>query len=459
MIFARHARKEQSQLEHSRLRREVNEWLEKRKSRDSRYQYRAQLNTIATILIEALQQLETALAALDLKQPEETVYAECRLFDLRTVWLRRVWEFFKDKFDQRDDSEASLLLQAADEVVWSCYQHICLQLSDEIDGFKPRPAPLPFIEPYYAPEAFPSDLVPSSLKDTALGGSFLRDYLNTLPVAVVRLPPASINAPWWLVYLGHEIGHHIQSDLKLIEPFRKQIETIVEEQDGSESDIRCWGNWSKEIFADLISVHLMGPWAVRAMAELELNKPEVMRTRRDFYPAPVVRLKLLAESATQLGFDGYGMLQGLNLSTLAKDYAEATYDLNLVSSIVYIIACRLPDLNISWQDLTGFDREKFQQVDDWAEAFLDPDNLPPITHELDAARLMSSALLAAWTMTLDKPQEQRKELARNALRIIRESRDDTRRAQGAEVSVEESTKSGIKLADILLKVDPQKLQV
>lgn len=456
MKFARQARKEQSQLEHSQLRCEVKAWLERRKHTDSKYQYRTQLKAIGTILTAALQQLEKALASLDLNQPEETVYAECRLFDLRTVWLRRVWEFFKEKFDQRDDPEAGPLLQAADEVVWSCYWHIYLQLKER-DDFKPRPVPLPFIEPYYSPEAFPSDLVPSSLKDTALGGSFLRDYLNQLPIAVVRLPPTSIQAPWWLIYLGHEIGHHVQYDLKLIKPFREQIERVVDEQDGSEDDKRYWGNWSKEIFADMIAVHLMGPWVVRATAELELNTPAVMLARRDFYPSPVVRLKLLAESANRLGFNGDEMLQGLDPSTLAAGHDEATYDLNLVSSIVQIIAGNLPGLDFSWQNLTGFDKKMFQQVEEWAEAFLDPDNLPPITHELYAARLMSSALLAAWSMTLEeKQQEQRVELARNALSIIAESRDETRRA--AEGPVENSAEIGMGLADMLLQASLQQLQ-
>jgi hypothetical protein len=312
-------------------------------------------------------------------------------------------------------------------------------------------------EPYYSPEAFPSDLVPSSLKDTSLGGSFLRDYLNQLPVSVVRLPPASIQAPWWLVYLGHEIGHHVQHDLKLIKPFREQIEGIVDEQDGSEDDKRSWGNWSKEIFADIIAVHLMGPWSVRAMAELELNRPEVMLTRRDFYPSPVVRLKLLAECANKLGLNGDEMLQGLDPSALAVGHTEATHDLNLVSFIVQIVAGNLPGLDISWQNLTGFDKKLFQQVEEWAEAFLDPKNLPPITRELYAARLMSSALLAAWSMTLEEEQhEQRAELARNALSIIAESRDETRRA--AEEPVENSAEIGMELADMLLQAGPQQLQ-
>ena len=39
-------------------------------------------------------------------------YEDCRTFDLRTQWLRRIWRFFGDKFDQRRSGEAAEVLAA-----------------------------------------------------------------------------------------------------------------------------------------------------------------------------------------------------------------------------------------------------------------------------------------------------------------------------------------------------------
>jgi hypothetical protein len=57
------------------------------------------------------------------------------------------------------------------------------------------PAPLPFLESRYSPEAYPAELVPPDLK-SEVEVTFLGEYLNRMPVPVVRLPPTCLKAPW-----------------------------------------------------------------------------------------------------------------------------------------------------------------------------------------------------------------------------------------------------------------------
>ncbi|GAC1386979.1 MAG: hypothetical protein NVSMB33_16520 [Ktedonobacteraceae bacterium] len=466
--FARQIRREQTLRELNGLEDELAAWFKHRTKQDLKHQYKTQLEAVDKLMKSALLSIKEKLLAMNLERLEGVIYNECRLFDLRILWLRRVWEFFKEKFDQRDDQRddqrVAHVLQAADEVVWSCYRQVFVQL-EQLPEIKMQPAPLPFIESNYSPEAFPSQKVPPGLQDTSLGESFLRDYLNALPLSVVRLPPICIHSPWWLVYLGHEMGHHVQYDLKLVYPFRDKIEAIVQAQDATPAESKNWYKWADEIFADIFSVYLMGQWAVRAMAELEMNIPEVMTKRRSSYPAPIVRLQLLADTATMLGLNGDEMLRGIDMTTLSAANAEIIRDLKFVPSIVTIASEKLPGLEMTLQELTDFRKEEFlpeESVAILAKALLDPENPPSVNSTLRDARLLTSALLAAWAKTLDSDDEvhsaeQREYLTKEAPKIIiRSGAEDTR---AGEPLSETMDKQGRDLADLLLRADTQQLEL
>lgn len=117
-------RKEQTKLELCRLHKELLVWLEHRRKKDEQQQYTTQLNAIESLIGGAIKDMRPDLKALDLSASPGEFYEKCRLIDLRIVWLRRVWQFFREKFDQRDDKQIGPLLRAADEVIWSCYRQI-----------------------------------------------------------------------------------------------------------------------------------------------------------------------------------------------------------------------------------------------------------------------------------------------------------------------------------------------
>ena len=158
-----------------------------------------------------MDQLAAGLGSLDLALSEGAIYEACRTCDLRLLWLRRVWDFFREKFDQRDGDLADTL-RAADEIVWSCYRQVFDRAKQIAPQLTAGPAPLPFIEPRYSPSTFPADLVPAGLQ-SEIDKPFLREHLNRLPVPVVRLQPACVSGPWWLVYAAHEVGHNVHYDL------------------------------------------------------------------------------------------------------------------------------------------------------------------------------------------------------------------------------------------------------
>lgn len=457
MSSAGYARKEQTQQELRQLDADLQTWLAHRRARDGQQQYRTQLGAIAALIGNTIRGLEQALLTVDVEGDE--VYTRCRLFDLRTLWLRRVWQFFKEKFDQRDDLSAGPLLRAADEVVWSCYRQVFAELS-KVQASQPRPVPIPFIEASYSPRAFPSSLLSRQLNDSSLGDSFLSDRLNELTLSVVRLSPACVRSPWWLVYLGHEMGHHIQHDAHLVEAFGHQVESIVCEQKSTEQEIEDWTGWSEEIFADLVSLHLMGQWALRAMIELERTSAEQMEMRRNFYPAPYVRLHLMAEAANRLGLAGTTMLGAV---AIPVERARIARDLALATRVAQVVDSPLPGLSVSLRQLVVFRQEEFQfngSVMQQAKKFLPPYR-PAIEHTLRAARLCCCASLAAWVQTLtagtvEEGAQQRQCLASLVPRIIAESREAGTRA-GPLVG-ETSFDPDLSLTDLLMQASSEQLE-
>src|SRR5437879_5993031 len=96
------------------LRAELADWLARRRTADELGQYTSQFAALETILGRAADVLEQGLARVDVTRGPGEVWEELRLADLRIAWLRRVWQFFREKLDQRDDPRPGPLLAAAD---------------------------------------------------------------------------------------------------------------------------------------------------------------------------------------------------------------------------------------------------------------------------------------------------------------------------------------------------------
>ena len=201
-------------------------------------------------------------------------------------------------------------LAVADELVWSLHSPAVQKAT--LLGLRsgPAPAPLAFIEAQYSPEAFPTEVVPPDLKDEGEATSLLKEHLNKMPAPVVRMAPACVAAPWLVVYLAHEVGHHLQYDLlpqrKLVTEFRQVVEAAVLQNTGSASKATKWGGWSKEIFADLFSVIAVGKAAVWAMGELEFTAAAGLDEERTGYPPAGMRMALLAEACDRVTGTGEG---------------------------------------------------------------------------------------------------------------------------------------------------------
>jgi hypothetical protein len=343
-------------------------------------------------------------------------YAQCMLLERRLLWVRRVlWGYFQRKFDQRDASpEVKRILETADDVVWSCYKEAFAQAGEAL-----KPVPMAYIEPFYSPQALPRDYPIGWLKEKRLGDDFMAKVFTELPIPLVSMPPVCISAPWWLVYLGHEVGHHVQHDLDLVETFGTSLKAVAE-SDGegpTEEALEAnrWYNWGQEIFADLFSLYMMGGAAAWAMAELETHPDQDMARRKDRYPSPAARLSLLARIAKALGDrEGEALLAADPSPQLEQPgklanvlLGSLTSDLSMLPKMVKALTCHplgpvgtMADLT-SWDDALFCD---FGEVYTWQAALADPAHEKTAVSR-QAARLIVSAGVEEWRQIVGRDVE------------------------------------------------------
>jgi hypothetical protein len=284
-LACRRSRLAQTRAELTRLASELTRWFEAKRDPGFLRRHGRQLQLLNSTLTGALTSLRQQAGLLSLTQPTADCYRACRAYELRGLWVRALWQYFRPKFEQREDSTLKSLLTAADEVVWACYAPAFERL-----GQSPPPAPLPYVEPQFTPRAIPLDEPPPELK--LVDADFLAAFLERLPIAVVGLPSACVSAPWWLAHAAHEVGHHVQHELKLVTPFelalRQAAEAGPEPLDPELAD--HWVLWGQEVFADAYGLLCLGPAAPRALAEVELSSASLTRNSAK-YPAAVVRLE------------------------------------------------------------------------------------------------------------------------------------------------------------------------
>jgi hypothetical protein len=387
-------------------------WAEQREALDrdaqGRYvgRHKTQLETVRSLTAGVIQEIRAELAQVDLTAGAGELYRACRDVDLSVVWLHRLWAFIKEKFDQRDDrapgARVPLVLRAADEVIWSCYHPIFVRAKFLGAGVEHGPPPLPFVEPQYSPVAIPGGQPLPSYLEVPPGLDFLGDEFRTLPLPVVRLPPWCVDAPWWLIYIAHEVGHHVQHDLKLVGHMREQMTAAAQEQGLEKRHVERWGRWGQEIFADLFSVMMAGPWALWALAEaVWASDEEMARVLSRAYPPSVVRLALMAETAARLGIADPAALRGLDLKRIAAARPRAEMHMTVVEGAVERALGELPHKLRTLPQLCNVDKRTYAPtgaIARGARVLRGQGNYSQSDlQQLDAARTLVSGSLSAWS--------------------------------------------------------------
>jgi hypothetical protein len=389
----------------------LSSWLKDRTDEDKKHQYLTQLGTLEQVLGEGIRRLETALNNLEEARGLAlgSVYGRCRQIDKGLSLVRRVWGYYRSKFDQRDTRDETVrgVLAAADEIVWSCYKEAFRN-----QAIPMRATPLPFIDAEYSPAAIPRLLLPREFKGVP---AVLGDWLRELPIPLVSMPVTCVREPWRLAHLAHEVGHHVQYDLveewKLVGDGYSLVSAAGAGGDGSGN----WGQWSVEIFADAFSICMLGPWAVWALVDLELDEPLAMLKPKPggasglpignvSYPPPLVRLVLAAKLAEALGVRGDNVLRGFGIDPSQPEVggdARVAADVSTIPRVVEALRSPLPGLGERLERVTDWDAVKLDfapgaRVASWIAGWLD-EAIPTPQPDLRSARLLLSSAAGAWS--------------------------------------------------------------
>jgi hypothetical protein len=267
------------------------------------------LGRATTRLSDALEELERNEARLSLGDVAE----RCALLENQAASLYAAMDFYARRLGQRNES-GGLVLDAADEVFWSCYRPVW-------PSTPPHPPPLTFFDAERSPwalaegkELHAADNVAGRLQET-----------RNVPLPLLAIPRSTANEPWSLALVPHEAGHHILHELELA----THVADVVEDaacNAGSGARRERWKKWSEEIAADLYAVGAIGPYFVRALAELVQTGARGMVRTRDDYPSPVVRLAMSAYAVSKLARGATPDLADLSWPAIKKRLAGGDAD-------------------------------------------------------------------------------------------------------------------------------------
>jgi hypothetical protein len=429
----------------------VKSWYAHRTKRDPKGQHLSQTTVVRDELLTACDRIRTEASAQSASALE--AYERCARCDRALGWLRRVFSFFRDKFDQRDDPLLAPALTAADEVVWSCHRPLAL-----ITGSR-DPSPLPYFDSQYSPAGVRRDTSLDAVVDRGSGFEFLRDYFSTLPMAVLRLPLAAANEPWMLSMIGHETGHFAQTLVETREAVDfGEIIAVAAAACGKEADGETWRGCAGEIFADWYSVAAFGRWALWSMAQFELAEVRKRRVTA-LYPSAMARLALLRELVDQASpatTPGTAMMATLGVEVPAPDNDAQQRDLRIAIAVARHLHAWASEKTGAPQAFLQFRSEDYDDggvVDRWAKVLSGGADAAP-QQQIETARQLAAASAAAWSRLETAGDDARDELAAGGKRrayakIMESATEGVRGVAGAVVH----ERPGAALAARLLSLD------
>jgi hypothetical protein len=403
-LLSKESRRLQSVAEMDALLAELEKWYLNWTERDVhedgslRGQYRTQLQAVHSEVKGAALGLRKSVADTSIDGDARAVYGEFARADREILWLWRAWYFFRDKFQQREDPRFADILSAADEVVWSCHRPFFPAQVNQVA----MPAPLPYIKAEFSPSALRQDQKQAlDRKDNDF--LIVKEAFRNLPVPILAMPITVVNNPWALVLIGHEEGHIVEplmeQDFNIT--FRAVLQDAVQQAGGSEEDQQVWSAWGDEIFADLYSVLTMGPWAVWAIAQFEAADDQASAERRFVYPAPCVRLQLMAALVQQYGLTVE--IPGAPAVLPEETLRDTGYVDGVARAIVAIPRVQALAASLAFAKgryLPKDEQGNIGEVEQWSRHFGKAQAGLPAAGQVRSARMASAGAAKAWSETI-----------------------------------------------------------
>lgn len=212
----------------------------------------------------------------------------CAETDEMLAGFRQVFTFYRDRMAQRNDDLYKPILDGADEILWSCFRPM---FGDRLD----HTPPLTFLDSTRATHWAWESIKPllAELRAAALPPILSQ----STPVPFIGLPFWTTSAPWSLVLVAHEVGHHVFRDCALEEEVETVVRTAAAKRGLAPEAQTDWALRSNEIFADLFSVAAMGVAAVETLMIIVRGPSAALVKGNRQYPPAAARLSMMTRFA------------------------------------------------------------------------------------------------------------------------------------------------------------------
>jgi hypothetical protein len=203
--------------------------------------------------------------------------------------IERIRQVYWEIFGQRQTRIAPQLL-ASDRIALDCYQYVYGGLGKARSI--PSPAPLSYMDSGFGPATF------------RRGVSMQKLLKLPNPFPLVKLPYSRLVTPWTLGAIPHEIGHNLQADLGLWLVMPRLINRRLTEAGLAAEVRRVWVRWTKETFADLIGILLIGPAFVESTMDVvgKAARATGAFNPKGVHPTPYLRVRIGTHLLRKIGF-------------------------------------------------------------------------------------------------------------------------------------------------------------
>jgi hypothetical protein len=203
--------------------------------------------------------------------------------------IERIRQVYWEIFGQRQTRIAPQLL-ASDRIALDCYQYVYGGLGKARSI--PSPPPLSYMDSGFGPATF------------RRGVSMQKLLRLPNPFPLVKLPYSRLVTPWTLGAIPHEIGHNLQADLGLWMVVPRLINRRLTAAGVPLEVRRIWVRWTKETFADLIGILLIGPAFTESTMDVvgKSGRSTGAFNPRGVHPTPYLRVRIGTHLLRKMGF-------------------------------------------------------------------------------------------------------------------------------------------------------------
>lgn len=253
--------------------------------------HHSQLAALTVLMESFIVRQRTLLDDLKPFGPPQEFAGKAHELVKKLVNSQQVWDFFRDKLDQRFSPVFSEALWVADTVAWDCYRPVVERAADAgiIARAKLREPPLTYLTAELSPATFARGHTLQSVDP--------QEGTVRLPIPIIELPWDHAGNVWEFTSIAHEVGHDLEADFGLRAVIKLKLQDVLSREGVAQARIDEWQGWAREVFADLVALRLAGPAFTETLMNVLMMPTESVVALKQGAEHPTPYLRVLMNAA------------------------------------------------------------------------------------------------------------------------------------------------------------------